>query len=620
MAILIPDVPKDCTYSERLVYERLGRELPDDWVVLHSLGLPGHETKIWGEADIVVLSTKGIFAIEVKGGSVRCIDGVWHFGQPGAKEYTKKEDPWSQAQGAMSAIRKKLVEADPQFGDILTGFGVVMPMTTFTTTSAEIEPAVLLDRRDFIENLGWYIAKLEGHWSATYKQKHGRNYRTPTTDQIRRARKILRPNIETTFSIGGYLTAVEARLLQLTNKQIRASRRMAANPRTIVRGRAGTGKTVIAVERARQLSQGGQKVLYLCFNQLLASHVRNGLAADEKAKNIDVRHVHALYREVIEKAGLSGKLNALSSESPEFYAKTFPELFIEAVLETSPEGWDSLIVDEAQDILTSENLDAFDIILKSGLSRGQWHLFLDPQQNIYSADIQEAALNRLADIYPAFDDLVENCRNTRQVATQASIISGIDLALHGAPDGQDCANVYFTSKADFETKLNELVADLIQHDVRAADIAILSTRKRENSLIAEMTTVAGCPVSTASATVGTPKGAILFSTMHAFKGLERPIIITIDMAEIGEQQWSMLHYAGLSRATTLLRVFLPKKAEAAYAQQANLFARRLQLHRVAGAREACAHRHVDAAHTSAISQFRNCTSHRCRYLIEALGR
>jgi len=36
--------------------------------VLHSLGLTGHESKLWGEIDLVVLSTKGIFAIEVKAG------------------------------------------------------------------------------------------------------------------------------------------------------------------------------------------------------------------------------------------------------------------------------------------------------------------------------------------------------------------------------------------------------------------------------------------------------------------------------------------------------------------------------------------------------------------------
>ena len=83
MATLIPEQPKDCPRGERMAYEKLGRDLDKDWIILHSLGLHGHETKIWGEADIVVLSTKGIFALEVKGGKVSCNMGVWTFGEPG---------------------------------------------------------------------------------------------------------------------------------------------------------------------------------------------------------------------------------------------------------------------------------------------------------------------------------------------------------------------------------------------------------------------------------------------------------------------------------------------------------------------------------------------------------
>ena len=44
------------------------------------LGLADHRKKIWGEADIVILSEKGVFVLEVKGGTVSCKDGVWTFG------------------------------------------------------------------------------------------------------------------------------------------------------------------------------------------------------------------------------------------------------------------------------------------------------------------------------------------------------------------------------------------------------------------------------------------------------------------------------------------------------------------------------------------------------------
>jgi hypothetical protein len=576
MAILIPDVPKQCSVSERLVCERLGRELPDDWVLLHSLGLPGHETKIWGEADIVVISADGVFALEVKGGSVSCRDGTWHFESPGREGYTKKESPWAQAMGTMVAIRAKLREADQVFKDTLFGFGVVMPMTTFTTTGAEIISDVLLDRRNFNEKLGPYVGRLKRYWSTAYREKHGKSFKALTLTQIRLARQVLRPDLETTLSVGGWLTGIEQRLLHLTNEQVRASRRMAANPRTIVRGQAGTGKTVIALERARQLSEQGARVLYLCFNQLLAEHVRAGLAGDRRAQNVDVWHAHSLYRDIIDKAGLIERLAAADASDPAFFAQVFPALAADALCTGEVKPYDAFVVDEAQDLLTAAHLDVFDLLLREGLERGRWHLFLDPRQNIYGAEEQEAADERLKTAYPAFEDLFENCRNTRQVAVQASIISGVDLAIAGAPDGLPCDNVYYTSQEDLIDRLSTLVSELLARDVRPGHVAILSTRKRENSLLRDVPQIAGRRIADVADQAALKAGAILFSTMHAFKGLERPVVIAIDMDEIGQPAWQMLHYAGLSRACGLLRTFIPARRRRAYEKQAEAFGRRLQ--------------------------------------------
>lgn len=576
MAILIPEVPKKCNVSERLVFERLGRELPDDWVVLHSLGLPGHEEKIWGEADIVVLSSHGVFALEVKGGRVACQDGVWTFGGSDINSYSKKEDPWTQAKGTMMAIRTRLQAELPEFKNVVFGYGVVMPMTRFTTTGAEIVPEVLLDRRDFRQKLGLYVSKLEKYWQQRYLEKHGRHKVGLTPEQIRRARQILRPDLETALSIGSYLNGLDVTLLQLTNEQIRASRRMAANPRTIVRGPAGTGKTVIALERAKQHAKAGRKILYLCFNQLLANHVRLSLSDDPDAQKIEVRHVHSIYRELIEKAGLLPRLNAEDADHPDFFARRFPELVAEALLDLPEDTWDVIIVDEAQDLLTPEHLDALDVMLKDGLNEGQWHLFFDPLQNLYGGDVQTQVEGRLKDAHPAFDDLTDNCRNTREVAAQGSIISGIDLALTGAPPGPPCHNVYYASADEAREKLEELVEQLLQADVRPQDIAILSTRKRDNSLLAGVTSVAGRTLADTGDEAALKAGAIVFSTMHAFKGLERPVVLAIDMEEIGHAMWSMLHYAGLSRASGLLHAFLPNASRKAYEKQAEAFGRRLR--------------------------------------------
>lgn len=574
MAILIPDIPKDCPNSERYVYERLGRELPDAWIVLHSLGLGGHRKKIWGEADIVILSERGVFVLEVKGGTVSCKDGIWSFnGDFGG--YTKRESPWAQAIGALGAVRERLRTAAPAFKEVLFGIGVAMPYTSFTATGAEIVPEVLLDRRSSRQKLDKYVLSLAKYWKAEHLRKHGREYRGLSMAELRQARRILRPDMETALSLGSYLTGLDERLVQLTNEQVRASRRMAANPRTVVRGSAGTGKSVIALDRACRLAADGQRVLYLCFNRLLAAHVRDGLQRSHDEMPLEVRNVHGLYREIIERAGLVSRLGQ-DDRTEEFFSRQFPEVAAEALCEKRHDGWDVLVVDEAQDLLTPEHLDVFDLLLEDGLRRGRWHLFLDPLQNIFSVEVQSSVEDRLAECTPAFDDLYENCRNTRQVAVQASIVSGIDLAVSGAPGGPEAEVHYYANDEDAVGILEALLRRLVEGDVRPQEIAILSSRRPEKSLLAGRGELAGLRLAAATDDAALRAGDVLFTTMHAFKGLERQAVIAVDMADIGNDVWSMLHYTGLSRARSLLHVLVPVAARQAYKKQAQAFGRRLQ--------------------------------------------
>ena len=88
---------------------------------------------------------------------------------------------------------------------MLFGFGVVMPYTTFTATGAEIIPEVLLDRRSFRQSLMQYVRSLERYWNGEYVRKRGRSYRGLTGKELREARQVLRPDLETALSLGGYL-------------------------------------------------------------------------------------------------------------------------------------------------------------------------------------------------------------------------------------------------------------------------------------------------------------------------------------------------------------------------------------------------------------------------------
>jgi hypothetical protein len=154
---------------------------------------------------------------------------------------------------------------------------------------------------------------------------------------------------------------------------------------------------------------------------------------------------------------------------------------------------------------------------------------------------------------------------------QASIISGIDLAIEGAPDGPECNNVYYHDHKSFIARLEDQVRSLTGQDVRPQDIVILSTRRQENSRLAGLENLAGIPIVDISDPV---PDALHFSTMHAFKGLERLAVLAIDMDEIGQAERAMLHYAGLSRARAILKVFLPESARPKYISQATMFSQR----------------------------------------------
>lgn len=573
MAKLIPQITKDCPRSERKVFESLGRELPDDWIVLHSLELTGHPLKLWGETDIVVISTKGVFVIEVKGGTVACQDGKWTITSlNGRDSYTKPESPWAQASGAADTIRSRLYE-DKRFRGCLVGYGVALPYESFTAESEEIIQEVLWDRRHRRENLSLYIGRMARFWRERYETTRERSPREVKKEDIQEIRRLLRPDVESHMSLGSYLNALDAELVDLTAAQRKILKGMRGNSKTIVSGLAGTGKTLLAVDKAKYYAeQHGKTVLYVCFNKLLAKHVTENIPESLRGL-ITVANLHSYYHSVISDAGNLGLLGAAKGDDRKLYGTLMPEAFADSVLALDFVPFDVLIVDEAQDILTPAHLDAVDVILEGGLSYGTWHLFVDPRQDIYG-ELSDEALGRLREIGFASYELTANCRNTRPVAIETSVIAGFECAMEDAIDGPACKLIAYRDAIDFEEKIAAEVAHLLSQEVNPADIIILSSRRKRSSLVRNMSQLAGYPI--VDLTEAIPEGDhIAFCTIHSFKGLERKCVVAIDIEDLEEDTKALLHYAGLSRAQFLLTTFLHSDTRPEYQRRLKDFGARL---------------------------------------------
>ena len=50
-----------------------------------------------------------------------------------------------------------------------------------------------------------------------------------------------------------------------------------ANRHGLIAGATGTGKTVMAVEKAKRHADNGEKVLFLCYNSFLKDYLQNVL-------------------------------------------------------------------------------------------------------------------------------------------------------------------------------------------------------------------------------------------------------------------------------------------------------------------------------------------------------
>lgn len=216
------------SYAEKRVFDQLRASFSGSdqtgWFAMHSLSLPQHEYKRFGEIDFIVCGPDGVFVLEVKGGGVSCRDGFWETKNRFGETNRLKESPFKQAEGAMHGMLKKL----PQTLDhvFVSGYGVVMPDVDNLPESAEWDRAVLADAKDFKQFEKWLI-RLIKHW----REKDARTPRA-TSDQLKQLRQHLRPDFEVVVPLHVTAGKVESLIARLTEDQLRLIDAVEANRRT----------------------------------------------------------------------------------------------------------------------------------------------------------------------------------------------------------------------------------------------------------------------------------------------------------------------------------------------------------------------------------------------------
>lgn len=532
-----------------------------DWIVFHSLSMGSHIKKVFGEIDFVIVCKEGILCLEIKGGAVFREDGIWHFQDRFGNTNTSTEGPFKQVIGNMFSLQKYIKEKigyQHPLSRCQYASGVVFPDIAFNRKGPDIIQEIIYDDRYTDEEIVSYVQKTFSYWRENTKEKHGFEGNKLSKIEINQAENILRGDFACVPTLGKITDEIDKRLIVLTEEQYNYFKMISVNKRILINGGAGTGKTLLALEHAKQLASMGKRVLYLCYNKLISQYLKISLAdIDKCSNNIELTNFHEYISRFIKTSDIK------EFNQQQFFKKIMPERFIELTeTNTLDEKFDVLIIDEGQDLLTTEYLFCLDELLKGGLREGSWYVFYDSNQNIYNTYFDEG-YSLLQECQPTILYLQVNCRNTKQIGTYNMLMTGLKQEEILKVDGENVQSEGYDNNKELQSKVVKVVKKLKSEGIKLKDIVILSPYSFEksalegNDIFKSICTFQNISSMKFKAILD---DSIKFSTIQSFKGMESKVIILIDFDRFADPNIRLINYTGISRAKALLYIFYKNDA------------------------------------------------------------
>lgn len=544
--------------AEARFYEACRDQLPADVVVIHSANWIYRDTRgklREGEADFTILVPQaGVLVVEVKGGGVAFDAGTGNWSsvdREGQRHEIK--DPFKQASGERHALLDQLT-GHPMWrqwaGTRLTiGHAVMLPdINDSTPLRAPDRPRDIIGVNADIRAASQWLDRVMRFWKQLNDDLLG-------TQGVRLAEDILCKSIEVRPSLRATVDDAEHQRLRLTANQAKVLRTIGGRRRAIVSGGAGTGKTVLAVEKARQLARLPLNVLFLCYNRPLADVTALGLQHEPR---IQVLSFHQLCDRRIREAMQRTGEDLLEEAKAAYPGNTDRDLFevqmpyaLALSNEVLNEKFDAIVVDEAQDF-SDEYWFAIEELMRDQ-DTGYLYIFIDENQSIYP---RHGNLPVAEEPYY----LTSNCRNTAPIHDAGyKFYTGepIDTPdLPGPAVERICVD---GDEAQADAIVQRVRKWVIDESLLPEDVVVLIAKRPKGAaynLLLEREYAAG--ITWAKEVHGCARH-VLVDTVGRFKGLEaQAVVLWIGSEVVSEEQWETL-YVGTTRAKSLLAVVGPTR-------------------------------------------------------------
>ncbi|PZM08088.1 hypothetical protein CPY51_29840 [Rhizobium tubonense] len=537
------------------LFAALASQLNDDFLVLHSvawIAKPKGNGPRDGEVDFLICHPRrGLLIIEVKGGRVDLDYSTRRWTSTDRHGVLHDiKNPFDQAKRGKFGILEKLAEV-PQWrqlniGRFPLGHSVFLPDVDNASQLAgpDAPTKIIGDRRDLVDVARW-VEEAYSYWTEPDAGRRIAQLGQPGIEVIRR---VFARVASTRALISARLHTEEQDRISFTERQTSILDLLSRQRRVMIAGGAGTGKTLIAREKAVRTAAGGLRTLLVCYNRGLADHLREQCSGVD---GLDVATFHQLCTRWIERAKNELRRDFLSEVRREYPAGNEfdnhqPIALAHAVDALGPR-YDAIIVDEGQDF-ADDFWMPLEMIMTDH-SGGLFYVFLDENQDIYK---------RSSSVPVAGEPMVldKNCRNTsfihdaayrhyRGASVQAPPISGTAVELLAASDlGKQARAI-----ASLVTRL------VAEEGVPPHEIGILLCSARDRETFETVLAASTIPKAAKWGRLESyGPGSVTVDSVARFKGLERSIIVLWALDNCDPERDREILYVGMSRAKSLLYI------------------------------------------------------------------
>ena len=348
-----------------------------NWVRIGIHGAPRD-----GETDFVFMDpNSGILAIEVKGGRIDYDPGTgkW-FSWDRHNQKQSIKDPFQQAKIEKYQLRSFLHEhrlwspsKEPTFGH-----AVLFPdLQNLEIFEGPDRPSQIIGGVDELRYFDLWLDSVFEFWAGDGSKPSGFS-----KQDYGNLKSIFCKPISVRPLLSDVIASEEKERIKLTEEQIRLLRGLGLRNRATISGGAGTGKTLLALEKTVELAKSGKNTLMLCYNRPLSNHLQQCLKDEE---NVTVLSFHQLCFKFIKMVNQEHSIDLLDDAKKSCPGDDTFDIHYPLALTNSIEYvnlyFDAIIVDEAQDF-GEEYWLPIEMLLKDE-KESVLFLFYDHNQSIY---------------------------------------------------------------------------------------------------------------------------------------------------------------------------------------------------------------------------------------------